>query len=50
LGLPIEEAIAFWKKGFSKKIPDDKFNKDYLYNIKHSYGLVGKMANYSGRR
>lgn len=50
LGLSIEEAIAFWRKAFSKKYADDKFNKEYLYNIKHSYGLVGKMANYAARR
>lgn len=25
----------------------DKFDKNYLYNIKHSYGKVGRMINYS---
>jgi len=50
LGLSIEEAMAFWKRAFSRKINDEKFRKEYEYNIKHSYGLVGKMANYPARR
>jgi DNA primase large subunit len=50
LGLSIEEAVAFWRKAFSGKVADDKFTKEYLYNIKHNYGLVGKMANYPARR
>lgn len=49
IGLSIEEALAFWKQAFSKKINDEKFRKEYEYNIKHSYGLVGKMANYPAR-
>jgi DNA primase large subunit len=49
LGLPIEEAIAFWRKSFSK-MPDDKFNKEHKYNIRHSYGLEGKRANYPAKR
>ncbi|KAF9500942.1 DNA primase, large subunit [Pleurotus eryngii] len=46
LGLPIDEAIAFWRRSFSK-ITDDEFNKKYKYNIRHSYGLEGRKANYS---
>ncbi|KAF8894535.1 eukaryotic and archaeal DNA primase, large subunit-domain-containing protein [Infundibulicybe gibba] len=48
LGLSIEEAVAFWRKSFSK-ITDDKFNKEYKYNIRHSYGLEGRRANYSAK-
>jgi DNA primase large subunit len=50
VGLSIEEAIVFWRKAFSAKMADDKWAKEYLYNIKHQYGLVGKMANYPARR
>ncbi|CCA73765.1 related to PRI2-DNA-directed DNA polymerase alpha, 58 KD subunit (DNA primase) [Serendipita indica DSM 11827] len=49
VGLSIEEALAFWRKAFSGKMSDEKFTKEHLYNIKHNYGLVGKMANYPAR-
>ncbi|KAG8827477.1 hypothetical protein FRC19_002930 [Serendipita sp. 401] len=48
IGLPIDEALAFWRRSFSK-MADDKFTKEHTYNIKHNYGLVGKMANYPAR-
>lgn len=49
LGLSIDEAVAFWRRSFSN-IQDDKFNKEYKYNIRHSYGLEGKRANYPAKR
>ncbi len=49
LGLSIDEALAFWRKAFSS-IQDDKFNKEYRYNFRHSYGLEGKRANYAAWR
>jgi len=48
LGLSIDEAITFWRKSFSN-ITDDKFNKEYKYNIRHSFGLEGKRANYPAK-
>jgi hypothetical protein len=49
LGLSIEEALAFWRRSFSL-MTDDKFNKEYKYNIRHSFGLEGKRANYAAKR
>ena len=49
LGLSIEEALAFWRKSFSGHT-DDQFNKHYKYNIRHSYGLEGRRANYPAKR
>jgi DNA primase large subunit len=49
LGLSIDEAISFWRRSFSS-ITDDKFNKEYKYNIRHSFGLEGKRANYAAKR
>lgn len=47
IGLNLTEAIKYWKTEFCKLIDSEKFDKDYLYNIKHSYGTIGKMTNYS---
>ncbi|GAA5897500.1 DNA primase subunit PRI2 [Sporobolomyces salmoneus] len=46
IGLSVEEAIVFWRKSFSL-ITDDKFNKEYRYNIRHNYGLEGSRKNYT---
>ncbi|GAA5940600.1 DNA primase subunit PRI2 [Sporobolomyces koalae] len=46
IGLSVEEAVVFWRKSFST-ITDDKFNKEYRYNIRHGYGLEGSRKNYT---
>ncbi|KAK6351550.1 hypothetical protein TWF718_004709 [Orbilia javanica] len=45
IGLSIDEALIFWRQAFSK-FTDDQFNKEYRYNIRHSYGLQGGGRNY----
>lgn len=45
MGLPIEEALVFWRKMFSTT-SDDTFNKEYRYNIRHGYGLEGSKKSY----
>ncbi|CAO3660118.1 unnamed protein product [Umbelopsis vinacea] len=49
IGLPIEEALVFWRKAFSSHT-DDKFQKEYAYNIRHNYGLEGRRVNYAPYR
>lgn len=49
LGLSVEEALSFWRRSFSG-YTDDQFNKSYKYNIRHSYGLEGRRANYPAKR
>jgi DNA primase large subunit len=49
IGLNLEECILFWRRSFAPKIDDDKFNKEYRYNIRHVYGDVGGDANRRGR-
>lgn len=49
IGLSIEEALVFWRMAFSN-MTDDKFRKDYAYNIRHNYGLEGHRKNYSAYR
>ncbi|KAK4700482.1 DNA primase large subunit, partial [Phenoliferia sp. Uapishka_3] len=46
IGLSVEEAVFFWRKSFSN-ITDDKFNKEYRYNVRHGYGLEGSRKSYS---
>jgi len=45
-GLSLEDSLNFFKKKFLKKTPEDKFDKDYAYNIRHSYGQEGKRVDY----
>ena len=46
-GLPVEEALKFFQKKYEKRTPIDKFEKEYAYNIRHSYGLEGKRQSYN---
>ncbi|KAL2434949.1 putative DNA primase large subunit [Exophiala dermatitidis] len=48
IGLSLEECLIFWRQSF-KNITDDQFNKEYRYNVRHSYGDVGGDANRRGR-
>jgi DNA primase large subunit len=38
IGLSLNDALAFWKQSFARKIPPEKFDKEYAYNIRHNYG------------
>lgn len=46
IGLSLDESLNFWRQKFSKTITDDKFDKNYAYNIRHSYGQEGKRNDY----
>jgi len=40
--------LAFWRTEFAKGgMPEDKFKKEHMYNIRHSYGKEGKRVNYT---
>lgn len=43
-GVSIEECIKYLRNVF--KVSKDIFDKQYLYSIRHNYGLEGKRANY----
>lgn len=44
IGLPIQTTIDFFKSNF--KCSYEKFNREYLYSIRHNYGLEGRRAVY----
>lgn len=46
VGLSLEDSLNFWSKEFTQSISIEKFNKEYKYNIRHSYGLEGGRINY----
>ncbi|MEW5310099.1 MAG: hypothetical protein WDW38_001929 [Sanguina aurantia] len=47
VGLPLEEALIFWLTQFSPRYSSEAFDKEFAYNIRHSYGKEGKRTEYS---
>ncbi|KAK9890848.1 hypothetical protein WA026_012194 [Henosepilachna vigintioctopunctata] len=47
IGVRFDDALEFWREEFTKIMDNDKFEKNYSYNVKHAYGKVGSMVNYS---
>ncbi|KAG7382093.1 hypothetical protein PHYPSEUDO_005307 [Phytophthora pseudosyringae] len=46
-GFSVHECIQFFRAEFVKKIPAAKFDKEYTYHIRHSYGLEGSRREYA---
>ncbi|GIL80523.1 hypothetical protein Vretimale_16045 [Volvox reticuliferus] len=47
IGLPMEEALLFWRSEFAPRTPSDQFDKQHAYNIRHNYGREGKRTDYT---
>ncbi|CAL5214051.1 unnamed protein product [Lathyrus oleraceus] len=47
VGLNLDDALAFWRAEFSKKVGLEKFEKEYAYTIRHNYGKEGKRTDYT---
>lgn len=45
-GLPLDEAMIYFRQHFTRKITVDEFTKRYAYNIRYNYGQEGKRANF----
>ncbi|CAI5734602.1 unnamed protein product [Hyaloperonospora brassicae] len=46
-GFSVDECIAFFRSEFLQTIPAVKFDKEYTYHIRHSYGLEGSRKDYA---
>lgn len=44
-GMEVGDATLFFRNSF--RVSREVFDKEYLYSIRHNYGLEGKRANYS---
>ncbi|KAL3501002.1 hypothetical protein ACH5RR_035451 [Cinchona calisaya] len=47
IGLKLDDALAFWKEKFSRKVGAERFNKEYAYSICHNYGKEEKRTDYT---
>ncbi|KMZ66123.1 putative DNA primase large subunit [Zostera marina] len=47
VGLSLDDALAFWRDEFSKKVGLDRFEKEYAYGIRHNFGKEGKRIDYT---
>ena len=46
-GLTLKESLDFWKAELCKKMPIERFEREYAYNIRHAYGKEGKKVDYT---
>ena len=49
IGLSLDECLLFWRRSFAAKTDEATFNKEYRYNVRHTYGDVGGDANRRGK-
>ncbi|XP_018468046.1 probable DNA primase large subunit isoform X2 [Raphanus sativus] len=47
VGLKLDDALAFWRAEFTKKVGSERFDKEYAYAIRHNYGKEGKRTDYT---
>eukprot|EP00877_Chromochloris_zofingiensis_P006868 jgi/Chrzof1/2434/Cz11g15130.t1 len=47
IGLPLEQAMLFWRHSFAPRTPTDKFNREYAYNVRYAYGQEGNRKDWS---
>ncbi|KAG2443115.1 hypothetical protein HYH02_009528 [Chlamydomonas schloesseri] len=50
IGLPMEEALLFWRSMFAPRCTGEAFDKQYAYNIRHNYGREGKRTDYTAHK
>jgi len=45
-GLTLEGSVALFRQEFTQKMDVDKFDKNYVYNIRHMYGKEGNRVDH----
>ena len=47
IGLPLEEAMKFWRAEFGPKCAGEAFDKKYAYGVRYNYAKEGKRTDYT---
>ncbi|TMW56489.1 hypothetical protein Poli38472_006499 [Pythium oligandrum] len=47
LGFSVHESMMFFRDEFTKVLPQVRFDREYAYHIRHSYGLEGSRKDYA---
>ncbi|KAJ3054937.1 DNA primase large subunit [Rhizophlyctis rosea] len=47
IGLPLEEALVYWRKAFHRLTDDEFQKKSYAYGVRYNYGVEGKRTNWT---
>lgn len=47
LGWSVHDTLAHFRREFVRVLPPAKFDKEYAYHIRHSYGLEGARKDYA---
>lgn len=48
-GLSLDESLLFWRTAFAPRTSSEKFQKEYAYNVRHSYGREGSRKDYEAQ-
>lgn len=47
VGLPLEEAMKFWRAEFGPKCMGEAFDKKFAYGVRYNYAKEGKRTDYT---
>ncbi|KAJ0397882.1 hypothetical protein ATCC90586_006468 [Pythium insidiosum] len=47
LGFTVQDSLIFFRDEFTRVISSAKFDREYAYHIRHSYGLEGSRKDYA---
>ncbi|KAK9818167.1 hypothetical protein WJX72_008093 [[Myrmecia] bisecta] len=47
IGLPMDEALKFFRAEFAPKMASDKFEREHAYSVRYNYGKEGKRQDWT---